>query len=231
MPLRNTVYMTMVSSCYSVECFCCNDSDAAHQRPSVCCNVIWLGASFLQSRVQVQSQRPAVQWLTFTTWPLQPPPILCQIDTAKLHWQHCDNDSSEHETPKRDFCASTDVWCVPNVLCEHSQGRPVRQCAAPQFWPSCCWSPGRSGLYAGRRPLQPRPALPLLYQLTAKSHRSQRPAVWSPQATYSFSEREGKRNDLCCLICQMWFMYTQVVSASQSKRVEIICCVDMTLNL
>lgn len=60
MPLRNTVTMTMISSCHSVVRFCCSDSDAAHQRPSVCCNVIWLGASFLQSSIQVQSQRPAV---------------------------------------------------------------------------------------------------------------------------------------------------------------------------
>lgn len=56
----------------SVVCCCCCDSDVAHQRPCVCCNVIWLGASSLQCSIQVQSQRPAVQWLTFTTWPLHP---------------------------------------------------------------------------------------------------------------------------------------------------------------
>lgn len=54
-------------------CFCCRDSAAAHQRPSVCCNIIWLGESFLQSSIQVQSQHPAVQWVTFIAWLLRPP--------------------------------------------------------------------------------------------------------------------------------------------------------------
>lgn len=177
--------MTSVSRCQSDVCFCCSDSDAAHQRPSVCCNVIWLGASFLQSGIQVQSQRPAVQCLTFTTWPLRPP-ILCQIDTAKMHF---DYDSSKHDAPERFFFFL--VHALACFLWEHLQSHPTHQCAAPPFWPSCYWSPGRTGLYAGKRRQPPPPVQPLLYRPTAGSHRSQRPAVWSPRAMYSFSERKN----------------------------------------
>lgn len=83
---------------------------------------------------------------------------------------------------------SLTIRCVKTSM--DLQNRPVHRCVARQFWPSCCWSPGRNGLCAGRRRQLPRPSQPLLYQLTAKSHRSLRPAVWSPQVRCSFSDKK-----------------------------------------
>lgn len=69
------------------------------------------------------------------------------------------------------------VQCGKTTI--HSLSRPGRRCAAPQSWPSCWWSPERSGPCVYRRRLQPRPALPGHYQPPAESHKSQTPAAWS----------------------------------------------------
>lgn len=83
------------------------------------------------------------------------------------------------------------------------QGRPDHQCAAQQFWLSCWWHPGRTGLSGDMKQQLLPPVRLLLYRLTAESHRSQRPAVWSLQAMNSFGETE----QVICVICSMSFTF------------------------
>lgn len=72
-----------------------------------------------------------------------------------------------------------------------SPGHPVRRCAAPPFWPACCWSPGRSGPCACRTTPRPRPDRLRRSPPTARSRRSRRRAASSPRATYSFRGKIG----------------------------------------
>ena len=191
---RKQVYARRVSCCRNIERFC-GDGVPAHQRPSVRCNGIWLVASFLQSSIQVQSQCPAVQWLTFPTWPSSLPSWARRTPLSRS-----DNTvitTAARPLPKyeRGEWGSKDVWRerMTRRTCgckNHLQNHPIHQCAAPQFWPFCCWSPERNELYACRRPPPLRLAQLLRYQPPAKSRRSPRLAIWSPQVTCSLGERD-----------------------------------------
>lgn len=138
------------------------------------------------------------------------PPVLCQTDTFKPFWQLGDNDSSG---PHAQIWECWVVWCERTARrmrgCgEHLQGHPIHRCAAPPFWPFCCWSPERNEPYACRRWPPLRLARLLHYQPPAKSRRSPRLAIWSPQVTYSFGGRDRhplrRHYFLCDLIFEMW---------------------------
>lgn len=129
------------------------------------------------------------------------PPLPAQVPDRhpKMLWQHCDHDSSKHINLKWDFFPIIRRPVRARARRMHAsetsgnlRSRPVRRCAALQFWPSCCSSRGRNGLYVGRRQQLPRPVRLPLYRPTAGSRRSQRPAVWSPQVMYSCGVRDGK---------------------------------------
>lgn len=132
--------------------------------------------------------------LLFNSWHLQPDPSTppCSRRTRLSCTDNTVLTTAASTMPRNAIRAV--VWCdrANTVVCQcskHLQGRPVHRCAAPPFWPSCCWSPGRSEPYACRRQQLPRPVRLLLDPLLARSHRSQRPKVWSPQATYSFDAK------------------------------------------
>lgn len=84
---------------------------AAHQGPSGRCNVIWLDVSLLLSNIQVQSQHPAVEWLTFTTCALNPL-LISIIDTPKMLGHLCGYDSDKHVGLEGDIRTSSKTRVV-----------------------------------------------------------------------------------------------------------------------
>lgn len=142
------------------------------------------------------------------------PPVLCQTDAFKPFWQHRDHDGSRPNVQIWECRAVNQRQCGVRTARarhgkgEHLQGHPVHRCAAPPFWPFCCWSPERNELYACRR----RPPLPLARLLhcrpPAKSRRSPKPAIWFPQAKCSFGLRD--RHSFRRLYT-LWFNLWEVV--------------------
>lgn len=89
-------------------------------------------------------------------------------------------------------------WWKNDVIIQGSPSRPVRRCRGWWSSPSCCWSPGRTGLCGGCwQP--PRPARPRCCWTPAGARRSQTPAASSPRgwSPWRHNETTLRMNPLC----------------------------------